>query len=885
MERSSLFRTLLFAGLFLPALHTFAQPCNFPVTIEYIPPLCQSEESQMFWGIPDGGTWYGPSVSPDGFVDLTALAPGNYLVQYTYTDSSCSTTVSEWFEVQEAHEITATFLDTFDCNNPQPVRIQVTSTGSKTDWSGPGGSGSFFGSSKIILVPKAGEYTFTTAGGGLRCPVTVKASAPQINTLPVTAQDCTPCNMGNIQLCVDTIPPGASVGWSYDNFGYSNHPTKLVLAAGTYYVRLTDSVSTCVSRDTIYVPFTKNSTPSVNAGSDYAIICGGINYLNGAPASDSIVSVLWYTADGNILDTPNQRNPRIDQPGTYIFHAYNSFTGCGNRDTCIVSPYLNTFPHDSVTAIICQGDTLLGYSKSGKYVDRFDIGTDCDSFRVLLLTVLPPVATAISQTICAGETFEGYAATGIFTDVLTGADGCDSMRTLDLTVLPPNETAISQTICAGETFEGYAATGIFTDVFAAENGCDSTRTLNLTVLPPNETAISQTICAGETFEGYAVSGVFTDVFAGADGCDSTRTLDLTVLPPVATAVSQTICAGETFEGYAASGIFTDVFAGADGCDSTRTLNLTVLPPNETAISQTICAGETFEGYAATGIFTDVFAAENGCDSTRTLDLTVLPPVATAISQTICAGETFEGYAASGVFTDVFAGENGCDSTRTLNLTVLPPNETAISQTICAGETFEGYAATGIFTDVLTGADGCDSTRTLDLTVLDSILVDFVVIIPSTGANGSVSILLVDGGLLPYAFSWSTGDTSPFIAQLAPGMYTVTISDAAGCLLVDSFLVGMISGTDTEQEPAGRILFSPNPVRPGQTLRAQPSENAPRLLECVLWDARGRRVYRWETPDAIRQFSLEMPATIAPGMYFLEIQQEGRRRMSQKLLVE
>ncbi len=744
MERSSLFRTLLFAGLTLASLQAFAQPCNFPVSIEPIPPLCQSEESEMFWGIPAGGIWFGPSVSPDGFVDLTALAPGHYQVQYLYEDSTCSTLVSEWFEVQEPHEITATFLDTFDCNNPQPVRILVTSTGSKTEWSGPGGSGSFFGSSKEILVPKAGEYTFTTAGGGLRCPVTVNASAPQINTLPVTAQDCTPCNMGNIQLCVDTIPPGASVGWAYENFGYSNHPTKIVLTAGTYYVRVIDSVSTCVSRDTIYVPFAKNSTPSVNAGSDYAIICGGINYLNGAPASDSIVSVLWYTADGNILDTPNQRHPRIDQPGTYIFHAYNAFTGCGNRDTCIVSPYLNTFPHDSVTAIICEGDTLLGYSQTGKYVDRFDIGTDCDSFRVLLLTVLQPVATAIFQTICAGEFFEGYAASGVFTDL-----------------------------------------------FAAENGCDSTRTLNLTVLPPNETSISQTICAGETFEGYT-----------------------------------------------ASGIFTDVFADENGCDSTRTLNLTVLPPNETSISQTICAGETFEGYAASGIFTDVFAAENGCDSTRTLSLTVLPPNETSISQTICAGETFEGYAATGIFTNVFAAENGCDSTRTLNLTVL-----------------------------------------------DSLLVDFVVIIPSTGANGSVSILLVEGGIPPYAFSWSAGDTSPFIAQLAPGTYTVTIADAAGCLLVDSFLVNMVSGTNPEQEPEGRILYSPNPIRPGQILQVQLPKNTPRALECLLWDAGGKFVHSWKAPDTIPRFSLEMPATVAPGLYLLEIRQEGHRRATQKLLVE
>lgn len=47
---------------------------------------------------------------------------------------------------------------------------------------------------------------------------------------------------------------------------------------------------------------------------------------------------------------------------------------------------------DTVSATVCQGDTLFGYYTGGIYNDTFDIGNGCDSIRVLLLTVAPLIA-------------------------------------------------------------------------------------------------------------------------------------------------------------------------------------------------------------------------------------------------------------------------------------------------------------------------------------------------------------------------------------------------------------------------------------------------------------------------------------------------------------
>jgi len=49
-----------------------------------------------------------------------------------------------------------------------------------------------------------------------------------------------------------------------------------------------------------------------------------------------------------------------------------------------------------------------------------------------------------------------------------------------------------------------------------------------------------------------------------------------------------------------------------------------------------------------------------------------------------------------------------------------------------------------------------------------------------GANDGSIDITVGGGLTPYTFSWSNGSTTEDISGLAPGSYTVDVTDANGC---------------------------------------------------------------------------------------------------------
>lgn len=51
---------------------------------------------------------------------------------------------------------------------------------------------------------------------------------------------------------------------------------------------------------------------------------------------------------------------------------------------------------------------------------------------------------------------------------------------------------------------------------------------------------------------------------------------------------------------------------------------------------------------------------------------------------------------------------------------------------------------------------------------------------SLGANDGTATALVSGGTAPFGYSWSNGQTGSTINNLAPGPYTVTVTDSNGC---------------------------------------------------------------------------------------------------------
>jgi len=70
-----------------------------------------------------------------------------------------------------------------------------------------------------------------------------------------------------------------------------------------------------------------------------------------------------------------------------------------------------------------------------------------------------------------------------------------------------------------------------------------------------------------------------------------------------------------------------------------------------------------------------------------------------------------------------------------------------------------------------------------------------------GVNSGNIALSTSGGLSPYTYQWSNGATSAILSNLAPGAYTVTITDAATCDTVLTVIIDVMSGiTDMTLTP-------------------------------------------------------------------------------------
>lgn len=118
-----------------------------------------------------------------------------------------------------------------------------------------------------------------------------------------------------------------------------------------------------------------------------------------------------------------------------------------------------------------------------------------------------------------------------------------------------------------------------------------------------------------------------------------------------------------------------------------------------------------------------------------------------------------------------------------------------------------------------------------------------------------------GGTAPYAYVWSNGGNTSTITGLAPGTYTVTVTDANGCTTTGSVSVSEFVGLN-ELANDGIVVY-PNPVVDFLALEAKKNN----VTGAVLIDASGRMIS--ELTQTNNTFTADM-RTLAKGVYQLVI---------------
>ncbi len=739
--------------------------------------------------------------------DIHNVSGGNYSV--TITDANgCSLTAS--FTVSEPVAMTASITPTpVSCFGGNDGAADLTVTDGTPPYTY---LWSTFATTEDLTGLTAGNYVaiVTDANGCQKITTTTVTQPTQIVVSGiVTNLSCNSSSDGFIDVTVSGGTPGYTFAWS--NSTSSEDQSNVV--AGTYTVTVFDAnLCTATATFTITEPaaLTVSGTATdvtCNGGANGAInitVAGGTtpysySWSNGASTED--ISGLSGGPYSVIVTDVN------------LCSASASFT---------ISEPVAITSNIVATNVLCHGDS------SG----------------VADLTVNGGITpyTFLWNTFQNTEDLTNLSG-GIYRVIITDANGCTHRDSIVIT--EPAAITIS-VVTASVLCNGDASGGVDITV----NGGT----------PP----INYTWSNGSTLEDLSgvAAGNYSVSIIDQNGCTASATA--TVTQPAALVLNSTTsnvaCAGGangSVDITVQGGVFPYSYAWSNGINTEDIHNVsggnyfvTVLDANGCSLSASFTVSEP-TALVATTTATDVscHGANDG-----SVDLTVSGgvPAYTYFWTNGSVSEDLSGLA-GGTYTVIVHDANGCSIVASQVVT----EPTAIAPTVSVlnilcnggtglvdltvtggtpGYTFDWSNSTssedlvnvvaGTYTVTITDANGCTATVSATVTQPTALLVtgNSTDVSCNGGTNGTININ-VSGGVVPYTFAWSNGETTEDLSGLVAGVYNCVVTDGNGCTNGVSFTINQptaitssVAGTDVTCHGAanGSAILTVNGGTPSYT---------------------------------------------------------------------
>ena len=667
--------------------------------------------------------------------------------------------------------------------------------------SATGGTPSYSNTGSFVV--NAGSYNYiVTDANGCTANTTAIITQPSQLTPTATIINPIPCNGGTATISISATggtPTYTGTGNFTANAGIQN-----------YTVLDLNNCSATVSINVVQPSLLTSSVSVQN------VSCNGLN--NGSATVSALGGTPNYTylwSNGNTIASVSNL-----APGTYTVLVTDA-NGCvSNNSATITQPTGLSSSATQTSNIACFGGT------GNVFVS----------------------ATGGTTPFTGVGNFAVPAGNQSFT--ITDANGCVSTSTLTLiqpTQLFANATQTSPILCFGGqasvAVTGIGGTGAYTgtgsfNVFAGNN----TFTIQDANNCPASTSINIT-------QPTAVSATFTNSNVTCFGfTNGSSTVVLTGGTPGYNLLWNTGSTTNNISSQAA-GTYTLTVTDANNCPFI--FNTTITQPSAVVATANIIlpiacfggqatvlvngAGGT-PGYSGNGTFLE-FAGTytytltdiNGCSGSTTLTVTqpnaflasavITTPIACNGGQATVVVSAIGGVApytgtgtftvSPGTYTYTLIDANGCVAITTITVTqpAILVASANISQTIlCNGNnatvivTASGgtipYSGTGTFTVpagnytyLVSDANGCNSSVSISVTQPTLLISSVIPInVSCNGANDGSATVFFSGGTPSYSVLWSTGATSNTINNLAPGNYTVAITDNNGCVSSNAFTI-------------------------------------------------------------------------------------------------
>ncbi|MEZ5004133.1 MAG: gliding motility-associated C-terminal domain-containing protein [Chitinophagales bacterium] len=741
--------------------------------------------------------------------ETTATATGLTAGVHTVivTDSlGCSTTCEVTITEPEVLTCSASQDSPVECNGEANGTATVTPAGGNGDYTYLWDNQETTATATGLT---AGVHTVTVTdslGCTTTCEVTI--TEPEVLTCSASQDAEVVCNGGSDGVAT-VIPSGGNGDYTYLWDNQETTATATGLDAGVHTVTVTDSLGcTTTCQVTITEPPFLTSSSNVTICFGESSFIGDVSYSYPGSYTDTLTSV-----DG--CDSVVTLNLTVNP----IHEVLQAAESCDPQDVGTVTVVSGT--GEGCDSSVTTTTTLLDSYNITIYetsCDINDVGSSsinlvgsngCDSIVTTIVSLVDEYNLTVNATTCdpngVGET----------TQTFTASTGCDSTVTTITTLVNSYNITILNVSCDPDDV------GTNVQTLTSVNGCDSVVTTITDLANSYALVVNTTSCDPNDV------GTSTEVLIASSGCDSTITTITTLVESYDILTVLTTC-NPLDTGYVRS-----YYASVQGCDSIVTVQTILLPSDEVSLTANICAGDTYEfngmTISTTGTYASTLQNTYGCDSLVVLNLTVDPYETGAITVKLCEGDsaTIDGetyYSETGVYIDTIPSFN-CDSIVTL--TIEAPEALSISATqvnvSCNGTSdgsidltvtggFPPYTfnwsngeitedlsdlAAGTYTVIVTDANECENEAEIEITEPDELRVSGIPTASScfSTADGSIDIT-VEGGTLPYSFSWSNGEETEDISNLLVGTYTVTVTDSNNCIATFTTAVT----TDGELEP-------------------------------------------------------------------------------------
>ncbi|MBL4655690.1 MAG: T9SS type A sorting domain-containing protein [Bacteroidia bacterium] len=656
-----------------------------------------------------------------------------------------------------------------------------------------------------------GIVQYCTGGGG-GCTTTISTFPynEDFEAEPLCASTCsTACALtgvwtnslsDNIDWIVDEGgTPSTSTGPSIDNTTGS--------ATGNYlYTEATGACSPSAEAILLGPCFnlTACSTPAINFyyhmfGSDMGTMFLEVEAIPGS----GTWTTLWTLA-GDQGDVWNLVNVSlIAYAGTTIQLRFRGVTGPSFQSdmaiddinlacSACVPPTLTIATTDPTSCSVGNGSATVtasggtpGYNYSW---NTFPVQTTATATGLAAGTYIVTVTDANSCTATATTTL--IAPTGTATLVMSGSDvscfgGSDGSVSVAVTGGVSPYTYLWSTGAITSSISGLSP-GTYTVTVTENNGCDNTSSVTIfgpsvitatfntfdpTGCGSNDGSITANASGGTGSYSYQwgpaagnqttqtainlFAGTYTVTITDANGCTGTATT--TLVDPTGTAV------------LLMSGSDVSCFGGSDGSVSVAVTG-GVSP--YTYLWSTGAITSSISGLSP-GIYTVTVTEANGCDNTNSVTI-------------------FEPTAITASFTSIDPSCGNNDGSVTIWASGGAGSYTYQWNPAAGNQTTQTAAGlfSGTYSVTVTDADNCTEVFSVNLSDFGAPTLSITITnVTCNGSNnGAASVSFISGGTPPYSYLWNIGVTDSTISGLPAGTYTLTVTDASGCKVIQDAVI-------------------------------------------------------------------------------------------------